>query len=251
MRMMAELQRRYIFFPDTSPVGSAQRWFRGGRDVGLNTEDRLRLGAWLVPPSGADRRVAVLFFPGNGGHRESRAGLFGELAARGFTVLGIDYRGYGGNPGEPSEAGLAADARAAAAFARTEGFPAQRTVYLGESLGCAVAARLASTHRPAGIVLRSPFTSLVDVARAVYGPVALLTVDRFPVADLLRRSDVPVSVIHGAADDIVPPALSKRVAATAGHLHEELVVPGAGHNDPVMYGPVVADAVARLADAVT
>ncbi len=204
MRLITGMQRRFIYFPDTSPVSSAQRWFPGGRDVELHTEDGLALGAWLIPPLGADRGIGVLYAPGNGGNREGRAGLVAQLAARGFTVLSIDYRGYGGNPGEPSEEALAADARAAASLLRAEGFGMPRVIYLGESLGSAVVARLTSTDEPAGVVLRSPFTSLVDVARGLIGPLAELMPDRFPVLDLLKGTDIPVTVIRGDADEVVP-----------------------------------------------
>lgn len=251
VRPFDDLRRRLIYFPDTTRVSPAWRWFSGGRDVVLTTDDGLSLEAWLVPPTTSDRGVAVLYAPGNGGNREGRAGLVAELAARGFTVLSIDYRGYAGNPGSPSEQGLAADARAAAALLRAEGFSPERTLYLGESLGSGVVARLASTHKPAGVVLRSPFTSLVEVAKGHFGPaVGPLLPDRFPVVDFLSASDIPVTVIRGEADDIVPSRLSARVAQAVGSLHEEVVLPGVGHNDAVMFGPVVAEAVARLADAV-
>jgi fermentation-respiration switch protein FrsA (DUF1100 family) len=245
------MPRRFIYFPDTTPVGPAQRYFPNGRDVVLRTDDGLHLAAWLVPPLRGDRHTAVLYAPGNGGNREGRAGLVAELALRGLTVLSVDYRGYGGNPGEPTEDGLAADARAAATVLREQGFSLSRTLFLGESLGSGVVARLATTHRPAGIVLRSPFTSLVDVAMGLFGPLAVLTPDRFPVLDLLEGSDIPLTVIRGGADEVVPTRLSAKVAAQAGALHEELVLPGVGHNDEVMFGPVVAEAVLRLASAVT
>lgn len=251
MRLITGMQRQFIYFPDTTPVSPARRWFPGGRDVELRTEDGLALGAWLIPPLRADRAMAVLYAPGNGGNREGRAGLVACLAERGFTVLSMDYRGYGGNPGEPSEKGLATDARAAATLLRAEGFEGHHTIYLGESLGSAVVARLTTTYKPAGVVLRSPFTSLVDVAMGFLGPLAMLTPERFPVLDLLKGSDIPVTVIRGDADEVVPTALSAKVAAGVGNLHEELVIPGAGHNDEVMFGPVVAEAVARLAGAVT
>ncbi len=249
---MSGLARSFIYFPDTSRVGSVQRWLPDGRDVTLHTEDGLDLDAWLVPPTRRDRRVAVLFCPGNGGHRAGRLPLFVALADRGFTVLAMDYRGYGGNPGSPTEDGLARDARAGAAYLRDEGFGPERTLYLGESLGTGVVARLVTTDRPAGVTLRSPFTSLAEVAthHAGWMPVGLILPDRFPVVDHLRHSSVPVTVVYGDADDVVPSRYSARVAAQVGTLHEELVLPGVGHNDEVMFGPVIADAVARLADAV-
>ena len=110
-------QRQLIYFPDASPVPPAGEVIEGARDVTLHTDDGLELGAWFLPaapgPGATDFRMAVLVAPGNGGNRADRAGLAGELRRRGLAVLLMDYRGYGGNPGSPSEAGLALDAMAA------------------------------------------------------------------------------------------------------------------------------------------
>jgi fermentation-respiration switch protein FrsA (DUF1100 family) len=164
----------------------------------------------------------------------------------------MDYRGYAGNPGSPSEAGLSADADAAVVALRELGYPAARTIYLGESLGTGVVAALAQRQPPAGVVLRSPFTELADVATHHYPwlPVRPLLRDRFPVAPLVASSEVPTVVVSGSGDTIVPAELSARVADAAGVLAAEVVLEGADHNDPVMLGPAVADAVARLADEV-
>ncbi len=252
MDVPASLSRQFVFFPEPGPVASAARVLPGGRDVVLRTEDGLDLGAWYFPPVEGDRGQAILFAPGNGGHREGRATLFVALAQRGFAVLGMDYRGYGGNPGSPSEDGLAADARAAAAFLRAEGFAPEQTIYLGESMGTAVVSRLATTDPPAAIALRSPFTSLAEVAKRLYSwlPVDLLLRDRFEEIGHLREVRVPVTVIRGTADSIVPNSLSAQVAQAVPMLFEDLELPGAEHNDMVMVGPVVADAVVRLADHV-
>jgi pimeloyl-ACP methyl ester carboxylesterase len=102
------------------------------------------------------------------------------------------------------------------------------------------------------VVLRSPFTELADVAAHHYPwlPVRQLLKDRFPVTSLLSVSDVPVTVIYGDRDSVVPTELSARVADEAGSLVERVEIRGADHNDEVMFGPVVADAVARLAATV-
>lgn len=245
------LQRRLVFFPDASSPGSATQVHPSARDVTLRTEDGLDLAAWLVPARpDADRGWAVLLLPGNGGNRAGRAGLAGLLSRAGLTVLLVDYRGYGGNPGSPSEEGLARDADAAVATLEQEGFPAERTVYLGESLGTGVAAALATRHPPAGLVLRSPFTELADVGAHHYPwlPVRHLLRDRFPVAEHVHRSDVPVVVIHGTADEVVPSELSAEVAAQARRLVEEKVLPGVGHNDGPMFGREVSGAVVDLVD---
>jgi pimeloyl-ACP methyl ester carboxylesterase len=243
------LQRQLIYFPDSTPVPPAGDVVAGARDVTLHTSDGLELGAWFVPADPAkDTSMAVLFAPGNGGNRASRAGLAEELSDRGLAVLLMDYRGYGGNPGRPSEDGLAADADAAVAALQEAGYPPHRTIYFGESLGSGVVAALQARHPPAGIVLRSPFTDLADVGAHHYPwlPVRALIRDRFPVADLLSASDVPVTVIYGLRDSVVPPELSARVADQAPSLAERVVLAQADHNQPVMFGSRVADAVARL-----
>jgi len=187
--------------------------------------------------------------PGNGGNRAGRVDLARRLGDRGLSMLLVDYRGYGGNPGSPSEDGLAADADAAVRALIELGHPLDRTIFFGESLGTGVVAGLQQRHRPAGIVLRSPFTDLADVGRHHYPwlPVRALLRDRFPVLDPIATSDVPVTVIYGDRDGVVPTELSVRVANSAPSLVERVVLEGADHNDAVMFGRRVADAVDRLA----
>jgi pimeloyl-ACP methyl ester carboxylesterase len=250
--LSSSLQRSLIYFPDASKVPPAAEVLPGARDVVLRTEDGLELGAWLVPAEERrDRELAVLYAPGNGGNRAGRAGLAQELSRRGFTVLVMDYRGYGGNPGTPSQDALAADALAAARALEDEGYPPERTIYFGESLGTGVVAALASHHPPAALALRSPFTELADVGAHHYPwvPVRLLLRDRYPVLEHVRDSAVPVTVIRAARDSVVPTHLSHQVAGAAGTLVEEVVLEGVDHNDAAMFGPPVADAVVRLADA--
>lgn len=253
MSVLSSVQRRLIYFPDTSQVPSAAEVLPGARDVVLRTEDGTELGAWFVPADERrDRELAVLYAPGNGGNRAGRAGLAQELSARGFAVLLMDYRGYGGNPGTPSEDALAMDAFAAVQALEDEGYPSERTIYFGESLGTGVVAALAARRPPAGLVLRSPFTELADVGAHHYPwvPVRLLLRDRYPVLEHVRDSPVPVTVIRAADDSVVPSHLSHQVAGAAPELVEEVVLEGVDHNDTAMFGPPVADAVVRLAEAV-
>ena len=109
--LLTAVQRRLIYFPDPSAVPPAGEVIDGARDVTLHTSDGLELDAWFVPArSASDTNQAVLVAPGNGGNRSGRAGLATELSRRGLAVLLMDYRGYGGNPGSPTEDGLAKDA---------------------------------------------------------------------------------------------------------------------------------------------
>ncbi|TDD71375.1 alpha/beta fold hydrolase [Jiangella aurantiaca] len=259
--MLWWLQRELIYFPDASSVPTAGEVIEGARDVTLYTADGLELGAWFAPaasgpavsgPAVAGYRMAVLVVPGNGGNRAGRAGLAEELRRRGLAVLLMDYRGYGGNPGSPSEEGLARDAMAAVETLEDLGYPAERTIYFGESLGSGVVAALQALRPPAGMLLRSPFPELADVGSRHYPwlPVRLLLRDRFRVVEHLAGSEVPVTVVYGDRDSVVPPDLSARVADKAPALSERVVIAGADHNDAVMFGPRVAAAVARLADKV-
>lgn len=245
---MWALQRKLIYFPDGRTLPPAAQVIDGAREVTLHTADGLDLTAWFVPASGEAPGRAVLVAHGNGGSIADRAGLAVELADRGLAVLLLEYRGYGGNPGAPSEEGLARDAEAAVAALEALGYPPERTVFLGESLGTGVVARLATVHSPAGVVLRSPFTELADVGAHHYPwlPVRQLLTDRFPVTEHLRRVSAPVVVIRGDRDSIVPTGLSQRVAEAAPTLVEEIVLPG-DHNDAIMVGSEVAEIVARLA----
>jgi uncharacterized protein len=249
-------QRHLIYFPDSSSVPPARTVIEGARDVTLHTDDGLELGAWFVPAApergATDHRMAVLVAPGNGGNRADRAGFAEALRRVGLAVLLMDYRGYGGNPGSPSEEGLARDATAAVETLEDLGYPPERTIYFGESLGSGVVAALHAKRPPAGLVLRSPFPELADVGATHYPwlPVRLLLRDRFPVVERLSGSEVPVTVVYGDQDSIVPTELSERVADEAPVLAERVVIEGADHNDAVMFGPEVAEAVARLADKV-
>ncbi|MFC4694202.1 MULTISPECIES: alpha/beta hydrolase [Geodermatophilus] len=243
-------QRRLVYLPDDGPLPAAAVAVPGARDVGLTTADGLTLGAWFVPGPAA-AAPAVLVANGNGGHRGLRAPLARALSDAGLAVLLFDYRGYGGNPGSPSEEGLALDVRAARTWLLEEaGVPAGRLLYYGESLGAAVVAELAVEHPPAGLVLRSPFTDLAAVGAEHYPflPVRLLLRDRYPVAERVARVRVPTTVVLGTADTIVPPAQSRRVADAAAALHRLVEVPGADHNDLVLLdGAALVDAVVELA----
>jgi uncharacterized protein len=231
-------QRRLIYYPWPGRVPAAASALPGGQEVVLETEDGIRLGAWFVPaPGSAPRGPAVLVCNGNAGNRALRAPLAAALARAGLSVLLFDYRGFGGNAGRPSEDGLAADARAAQAWlaGRPEIDPS-RIAYFGESLGAAVALRLAVERPPAALVLRSPFTSLTDVGRLHYPwlPVRLLLADRYPSADRVAGLTVPVLVVAGEHDRIVPAALSRRLYDAAPEPKRFLLVPGADHNDSAL-----------------
>ncbi|MEJ2887132.1 alpha/beta hydrolase [Actinomycetospora aeridis] len=247
-------QRELVYLPPDGPVAPAASALAEAQDVTLTTADGLTLGAWFVPARGERREVTVLVANGNAGDRSARAPLAAALSARGLDVLLFDYRGFGGNPGRPSEERLALDARAAQDhLVRERGVPPRRLLLLGESLGSAVVARLAAENpgSAAGMVLRSPFVDLPAVGERVYPflPVRALLADRFPVTELVARAGVPTTVVLGEADRTIPPAQSRAVADAAGGA--VVAVPGADHNDAVLgHGPAVVGAVVGLADRI-
>ena len=151
-----------------------------------------------------------------------------------MATLLTDYRGYGGNPGSPSEEGLARDARAARAYlaTRRDVDPA-RIAYFGESLGAGVAVRLASEQRPHALVLRSPFPSLLDVGHHHYPllPLRWLLRDRFDCLERIRRIGCPLLVIAGERDGVIPLAMSERLFAAAAEPKQMITLAGVDHND--------------------
>lgn len=230
-------QRKLIYLPSRGPAPPAASVIEGAEDVSFETADGLRLAGWFVPARGGGDGTAVVFFNGNAGDRSLRAPFASAVSRAGFSVLLFDYRGYADNPGSPSEAALLADARAARAYlARRPGVAADRIVYYGESLGTGVAVALAAESPPAGLVLRSPFTSLAEVGQRhfFFLPVRWLIRDRFPVAERVARLDVPVLVIAGDSDEIVPAELSRRVYDAAPGSKRLVMIPGARHNDEAL-----------------
>lgn len=244
-------QRALIYHPDPGGPGALGESDTNVQEVSLRTEDGLDLGAWLVEPRGEDLGVAALYLPGNAGSRSGRLEVAQELAARGVAVLLVDYRGFGGNPGRPSEAGFARDARSAAAWLRDNGFPADRTIYVGESIGTGVATTLAVSDPPAGLLLRSPYTSLSAVVRdQIKVPVGFLLRDRFDVLGQIGSVEAPTLVLAGDADEVINPEQSATVAEAAGNLHDFVTVPGASHNDERWFGTLLADHAADFVRAV-
>jgi fermentation-respiration switch protein FrsA (DUF1100 family) len=230
-------QRRMIYLPITGVVPPASAFFPDVEECSFETEDGVRLGGWFIPARGSSGGAAVLVFNGNAGDRSFRSPLATVLSRAGLSVMLFDYRGYGGNPGSPSEAGLIADARAArACLLSRPGVRADRIVYFGESLGCAVAVALAVEQPPAALVLRSPFASMVSLGRTHYPflPVGLLLRDRFNSRRRVTRLSCPVLVLAGERDAIVPIGESEKLYDAASEPKRLVVIPGADHNDEAL-----------------
>jgi fermentation-respiration switch protein FrsA (DUF1100 family) len=227
------VQRRMIYFPTQSvpPVADVAS---SVEEVSYSTEDGLTLTAWFLPADAEDHLGTVVVFNGNAGNRAHRLPLGEALARNGYSVLLVDYRGYGGNPGAPTEEGLGTDARGALVYLRSRAdVDPRRIVYFGESLGAGLAVRLATDQRPAALILRSPFTSLADIASVHYPmlPASLLLRDRYDSIDMIGGIEAPLLVVAGSADRIIPAEQSKRLFEAANEPKRLVVIEDARHND--------------------
>jgi uncharacterized protein len=203
-------------------------------EMAVTTQDGERLHGWWVAARG-DRRGHVLLCHGNAGNVGDRVLHAALLTAAGFDVLLFDPRGYGRSTGRPSEEGTYRDARAALGWllGRPETDPA-RVLYLGESLGGAVALELALHRPPAGLVLLSTFTGIRDLARlhARHIP-SFLVPDAYPSLRRIGRLRAPLLVLHGDDDLIVPVEHGRALFDAAPEPKRLHVFAGLGHNDLV------------------
>ena len=229
-------QRSMLYFPGGALPSPARAGLAEMATMALTTEDGLSLVAWYKAP--ADGGAVIVLFHGNAGTIADRAFKARPLLDAGFGLLLVEYRGYGGNPGSPSETGLYADGHAALKFLDGQGIGADRIVLYGESLGCGVAVELATTQPFAALVLEAPFTSVPDVGASHYPylPVRWLAKDRFASIDKIGRIEAPLLLIHGERDNVVPIRFGRRLFAAAPEPKSALFVPAAGHNDLYDHG---------------
>ena len=255
LALLWAFQRHLLYIPFGHVPSPATVGLPQAEEVTFRTEDGLTLTGWFVPGETRPAPFTILVFNGNAGNRSFRAQLALALAKAGLSVFLFDYRGYGGNGGRPSEAGLAADARGARAYLEQRGdVDARSIVYFGESLGSGVAIALALERAPAALILRSPYTSMTDLGQYHYPflPVRLLLSDRYPSIERIGQIRCPLLVIAGDRDSIVPPKQSLRLFDTAQEPKRLVMVPGADHNDyALLAGDLLVEEVVRFVGAVS
>jgi fermentation-respiration switch protein FrsA (DUF1100 family) len=244
--LMRSLMNALLYFPSREILQTPAMAGLAFIDLGFAARDGVRLHGWWVPAR-APSIGHVLLCHGNAGNVGDLVTHLELLSAVGFDVLAFDYRGYGRSSGRPSEQGTYLDARAArATLLSRAGVDASRVVYLGESLGGAVALALALELPPAGVILQSTFSSVRDMARLHYPllPPALVP-DAYPSLRLIPRLQAPLLALHGARDEIVPLTHAEALLEAAPPCKRMHVFPGAGHNDLITHaGPAWAQAIA-------
>ena len=206
-------------------------------EVWLTAADGTKLYGWFVEAAGSP--AVLLWCHGNAGNIIHRLDNIGELHRRGISVLIFDYRGYGLSEGRPSESGLYQDALAAYDWLVSQRrIPPERIVVFGRSLGAAVAGELATKRQAAGLILETPFPSVRAVARAHYGwfPAHWFVRARYDLASRLPKLTLPILVLHGDRDEVIPLELGRQVYAQAPDPKDFYVIAGATHNDTYVIG---------------
>ena len=232
-------QRQMVFVPERTATSPAEAGLPGMTTITVRTQDGLTLTGWYEPPS-KPHFPTVLFFHGNGGSNRYNVKTARGFASDGYGILMAEYRGYGGNPGHPTETGLYKDANAYMHFLLDDRLvPARAVVIAGQSLGTGVAVKMASEYPASGaLILLSPYTTLPAVAAGMYPyvPVDFFMRDRFDSLSLISAMHMPLLILHGEKDKVVPFALGKALYDAAPQPKELAAYPDAGHFDLYNYG---------------
>ncbi len=229
---LALRQRDMIYHPDPSRSTPVEAGVPEMVPVPLKAPGGGVVTSWYAPP-GQDDRATVVLFHGNAGTGAGRAHKARALLDAGYGVFLAEYRGYGGNPGRPSEQGFYADGRAIVQWLASRGTGATRLVFYGESLGSGVAMEMARSFTPRAVVLECAFTSLPDLAPPYIIPAlarALMT-DRYDNLSKVRDLKAPLVVVHGDRDDVVPVAMGHALLNQADTVKEGIFLPQGRHND--------------------
>jgi fermentation-respiration switch protein FrsA (DUF1100 family) len=236
-------QRALLYHPVATRISPAEAGLPEAEEITLATSDGEKLVAWHVPPRG-DKPV-VIYFHGNAEIVPWRAERHRATIAGGTGLIALNFRGYGGSTGSPTEDGLHRDALAAYAFA-TERYPPQRIVLWGHSLGTGVAVRLASEKPVARLILEAPYSSTVDVAASMFPwvPVRWLMKDQLRSDRLIGKVHVPLLIMHGARDDAISIRFGERLFALANEPKRFIRYDKGGHIDLDDYG--AGDAVRKF-----
>ena len=180
--------------------------------VKINTQDRIELLSWYHNKN-LNNYKTILFLHGNAGSLENRIHKINHFKDMNVNFLLISWRGFSGNKGKPTEKGLYEDAKSAVAWLKSKGVNENNIIIYGESLGTGVATEIAQNKNFAGIILESPFTSMVDAAKNKYPylPVRLLLKDKYESNKKIKNIKSPILIMHGKVDTLVPFDMGKKM----------------------------------------
>jgi fermentation-respiration switch protein FrsA (DUF1100 family) len=236
-------QRRLMYFPDRTRVAPAQAGLASVEERLLRTPDGARLVVWYG--KARQGRPTLLYFHGNGGGLVDRAPRIERFMAEGWGVYMMAYRSYSGSSGSPSETANVADARLAYGALALEGVEPRSIILYGESLGSGVAARIATERPVGGLILDAPYTSIVELAAQIYPylPVRRLLLDRYETDKVIAQVKVPVLILHGEHDQVVPVAMGRALAGLANEPKRLATFPNGSHSDLYLNGNNAIDVV--------
>ncbi len=224
-------QRDLLYFPSSERISPADSGLTLVREQELKISGDRTLYSWFA---GAQPGMpTLLYMHGNAGSVGTRAEAVRKLQDFGFGVYVLGYPGYGGSEGEPTEAALMEAANAGYDYLRQRGIPADRIVLMGESLGSAVAVQLAADQQAYALILLAPMLSVLERAEASYPflPVRRLLKDTWLSSDYIDKIEMPLMVVHGTADRVIPIESGFQLFHLAKQPKEFNGVKDAGHNN--------------------
>ena len=244
------LEPRVAFFPFRGESATPRDYGIAYEPVTIETRDGERLHAWMMDAPYS--RARVVYFHGNGGNLSNWAPVLSGIVTRGYSVLAVDYRGYGLSTGRPTERGLYRDVEAVLAHVRRVDHPPVPLIYWGRSLGATMTAYAASIDAPDGVILEAAFPGARAAVRAsaLLSFLSLFASYRFPTTQFMKTVQAPTLVIHGDRDGVIPFELGREVFDAIIAPKEFVAIRGGDHNDlsPAddAYWPAVEGFVRRL-----
>ena len=222
------LQRTLIYIPSKIKPTRVAFHAKDMQRIALLTKDNIALNAWYKPANA--HKPTLIIFHGNAGHIGTRMPLARQLIQQGFGVFLLEYRGYGGNPGRPTEQGLYQDARAGMAFLKQQHIPIQHVVLYGESLGTGVATKMATEYPKAcALILQSPYTTLTDLGKHHYPWIPIAPWDKFDSLNRVKSIHMPLLALHGTADRVVPYKQGRALFEAANEPKQWVILKNQGH----------------------
>ena len=188
------------------------------KKVKISTADNIELLAWYHEKNLKDYKT-ILYFHGNAGSLENRIHKLNHFKNLDINFLIIAWRGFSGNEGKPSENGLYEDGESAVKWLLNKGIEEKNIILYGESLGTGIATHISQNKNFAGVILETPFTSMVDVAKTFYPyiPVSLVLKDKFENKKKMKNISSPILVMHGELDQIVPFRMGEKIYKIANN----------------------------------
>ena len=236
-------QRKLMYVPDRQRTAPQAAGLVGVEELEIAAPDGARLVAWYGRAKPGC--PTILYYHGNGGSLVDRAPRIERFMGEGYGVMMLTYRGYGGSTGSPSEVDNVADAKRAFDALVARGVPSDKIVLYGESLGTGVAIQVAAEKPAAGLILDAPYTSMVDVARVHYPylPAGPFVLDRYESRTNIASVSMPLLILHGARDAIIPVAMGRELARLAPGPKRLVEFPNGGHTNLYIDGNNALDAV--------